>query len=236
MGGVANVGAVIRRRRRDVHRRPVVLCAALLAPVIFAGGLLAGELSGYERAGLERAALERAEVGREGPVRGVRPVGWRPVRVPAPGRPVVVYAGLMSAAPGAEGGSRGEGAAAEVGVPVSGEGAPSLGGRAEVSVASARRRSAVPAELPWERCPKEWADTWMWEMCGEYEREADDRVPAGSARRAGQVGRSSPHRPRVRRSPAQSRRSPNQVPTQPPLEPLPSVLPEAGLEPGEASW
>ena len=143
---MGSVGAVDARRRGQVRRRPVVLFAALLAPAIFAGGLMAGEAGRYEG---ERVPLES---------RGEGWVGFEPVLVPAPARPVRRYVASVPApvvkAP----------VVRVVAVPREAE--PSVPVREAVPTPTVE---ASPGASP-SQCPQEWVETWLWEMCREQER------------------------------------------------------------------
>jgi hypothetical protein len=192
VAGVANVGPVIRRRRGGVGRRPVVLGAALVAPVVLAGGLLAGELSGYERVRLERAVgVERA--------RAV--VGFGSVLVPAPGRPVRAYGGFVPAPVATTPGHASIPVSESVGAPVTGRFVAVESGvrgravtaRAAVPVGRVERRSRVRADRS-PLCAGEWVDTWMWGVCREHERERRRESDAGQGIGAGRVGSAVPRR------------------------------------------
>ncbi|MEV0150379.1 MULTISPECIES: hypothetical protein [unclassified Nonomuraea] len=168
-----------RRRRQDVHRRPVVLGVALVAPVILAGGLLAGELSGYERAGMRREMRVAADGG---------DVVVEAVLLPAPARADRRYERVVPAP--VRGHSRSQVEAARVPEVMAVSSVPDLGvvGRSSrggrtapvgvdaMSPGVAERRSSGEAVegaagAQEEECPGEWVDTWLWEVCREREQE-----------------------------------------------------------------
>ncbi|MGW5681212.1 hypothetical protein [Nonomuraea sp. NPDC003754] len=183
------------RRGRRGAGRPVVLFAALLAPAILAGGLLAGELVGYDAA-VTAAAMEGSGEGRAsrrtvddrqagGPVAGEQGGGRRAVGA-APGeRPVVAGrdVGRMAFAPvPAPAPPHAERAferllPAPLGVETPETVALAVPRRQERGEEPAEARQAVPErpvrQEPARRggCPDEWVDTWLWELCQEYQRK-----------------------------------------------------------------
>jgi hypothetical protein len=122
----------------------VVLGVAMLAPAILAGGLMVGELTGYE--------AEAPGPG-EGMAVGPGTLAFEPIYVPAPVRPDLIYEGIVPQTRAAE-------PVREVPVEVVSE----VRDEAPVVV---RRVVDLPAEQPErrERCPGEWEETWLWELC-----------------------------------------------------------------------
>lgn len=138
-----------------------MLFAALLAPAILAGGLLAGELVGYDAA-FSAAGMSERQAGRQVVAeRHDGPVAFEAVAAPAPPHADRTYRGLVPAPVGVE--SREPVAAA---VPMAEE-------RVEEPVEARRPGRERPArQRPVRRsdCPVEWAETWLWELCQEYQR------------------------------------------------------------------
>ncbi|MFE3455155.1 hypothetical protein ACFXJ8_40170 [Nonomuraea sp. NPDC059194] len=161
-----------RRRGRRGAGRPVVLFAALLAPAILAGGLLAGELVGYDAA-VSAAGVSERQVGRQavgGRQSGRMAVAERqsgrmafaPVLAPAPPHADWEYEGLVPAP--LRGESR-EFAASAVPVP---EGPAEKPAEARLLERERPERQQQPVRR--SGCPDEWAETWLWELCQEYQR------------------------------------------------------------------
>ncbi|WP_433434936.1 hypothetical protein [Nonomuraea sp. CA-141351] len=134
------------RQCKQARRRPVVLFGALLAPAILAGGLLAGEMRGFEQ-------------GVGGPVvmgDGVGRVGFGPVLMRAPAHPERLYEGSVPE-------------------PVRVVSRPRVAD-APQAVATDEPSYEEPVTPAPERtqvgeCPGEWANTWLWDMCLERERQ-----------------------------------------------------------------
>lgn len=157
-----------RRRKRIRGRRalrPVVLCGAMLAPVLLAAGLLAAELTGYRRA-VEGIVAEAEAVGGGAGAPIALPPAWgvplEPRIVPPPRRPDRVYGGWAPPV-------------------VATDVHPSVREAARMGVPPVIRRSA-PRKSPVPRvrreprpertgpgfgCPSEWRETWLWEVCKE---------------------------------------------------------------------
>lgn len=144
--------AVTRRRSAQARRRPVVLFGALLAPAILAGGLLAGEVQGLE------AEEVPVLVPWGGPpvVGEARAVAWPPRLVPAPDVPERRYEGVVRVR-----------VREAVAVPV-------VRGEARVPERAVRkpREEVAPApESTAGGCAGEWVDTWLWDLCRDWESE-----------------------------------------------------------------
>ncbi|MEV0591794.1 hypothetical protein [Nonomuraea cavernae] len=163
-----------RRRRREVHRRPVVLFAALLAPAIFAGGLLAGELGRFQQAEVRREV--NAGAGGRLPL--------EPVLLPAPSRPDRRYKGLVPAFVPPAPSPTPSPVLTPMPTPMP---MPTLGVRA-----SPTAPVPVSREEPVQReeCAGEWEDTWLWEVCKDRERAPAQKATA-SASLPGLLGLSS---------------------------------------------
>ncbi|GAA0940948.1 hypothetical protein GCM10009560_52640 [Nonomuraea longicatena] len=121
-----------------------MLGVAMLAPAILAGGLMVGELTGYEAEAQEPGA---------GMAVGPGTLAFEPIYVPAPLRPDLIYEGIVPR-------MQTEDPVREAPVEV----VPEV--RAEVP-ATVRRVVDLPAEQPEQRdrCPGEWEETWLWELC-----------------------------------------------------------------------
>ena len=158
--------AVTRRRSAQARRRPVVLFGALLAPAILAGGLLAGEVQGLEA---EDALVPGSWDGAPA-VGGARAVVWAPRLVPAPDVPERRYEGVVRVR-----------AREAVAVPVVREEA-----RVPERVVRKPREEAVPAapESTVGGCAGEWVDTWLWDLCRDWEserRRAEEKEAGGGS-------------------------------------------------------
>ncbi|MEU8251753.1 hypothetical protein [Nonomuraea sp. NPDC048916] len=151
-----------RRRRQEVHRRPVVLFAALLAPAIFAGGLLAGELGRFPQPGVHRE-MNTGAGGR---------LALEPVLMPAPARPDRRYEGMVPAFVSP--------APAPSPVPSPGPTPTPVVRASPTMPAPTRRPTAAPVEVR-ETCPGEWADTWLWEVCRDRERSPAQKATASGS-------------------------------------------------------
>ncbi|GAA3257643.1 hypothetical protein GCM10020216_095490 [Nonomuraea helvata] len=124
-----------------------MLFGALLAPAILAGGLLAGEMRGFEQGGGGRVVLGE----------GVGRLGFGPVLMRAPAHPDRVYEG------GVPGPVREASRPQDVVAP-----------RPVATEEPRYEEPVTPAPVRTQEggCPEEWADTWLWDMCLEKERQA----------------------------------------------------------------
>ncbi|WP_431897632.1 hypothetical protein [Nonomuraea sp. bgisy101] len=140
----------------------MALFAALLAPAILAGGLLAGELVGYDAAVGAAGMSERQAGGRAVAERRGGRVAFAPMLAPAPPHADRRYRELVPLPLRVE--RRERGAAA---VPRLEE---AVGRPVEARPRPERERRARQQPVRRSGCPDEWAETWLWELCQEYQR------------------------------------------------------------------